>query len=171
MVAEKSVGAVGSKKSKELYPELKLCTCSRSVLYYNECKILGRRNPKPVQLFENNQGFINLAQTEKINSKTIKHMDMGHHLIRNMEENGLVDLKYCPTDKMFANTLIKPLSQEKFESLHKMILWTVYTRPQEKVFKKATLKGTGRRQFDTIVRIAPSFLINVILCLCPDSYS
>ena len=78
----------------------------------------GIEEPKPVQLFEDNEGCIRLALTEKINSRT-KHIDVKHHLVRNMTKEGLVELEHCRTDEMIADSLTKPLPRDKFESLCK----------------------------------------------------
>lgn len=65
-----------------------------------------------VTLFNDNQGAIKLAQSKSYHSRT-KHIDVRHHFIRDMCEQGVVCLKYLSTDKMPADVLTKGLNGTK----------------------------------------------------------
>ena len=69
---------------------------------------------KPVCLLEDNQGAIALAKNPVGHART-KHIDMRHHFIREAVTGKCVTLQYCPTEKMVADILTKPLPRDKFE--------------------------------------------------------
>ncbi len=68
----------------------------------------------PVTIFEDNQGAIKLSKAQRDHSRT-KHIDIRHHFIRQLVEDGQIHLEYCPTDQMIADILTKPLPRQKFE--------------------------------------------------------
>ena len=67
-------------------------------------------------MYEDNQGCIKLATSERINART-KHIDIRHHHLRDLVENGIIELEYCETDKMIADAMTKPLPAPKFKEL------------------------------------------------------
>lgn len=67
-----------------------------------------------VTLFNDNQGAIKLAESRNYRSRT-KHIDVRHHFVRDMCEQGVIDLKYLPTDKMPADVLTKGLNGTKHQ--------------------------------------------------------
>lgn len=67
----------------------------------------------PITLFEDNQSCIKMIESPKYTNRT-KHVDIKYHCIRNLKENGTIDLKYCPTKSMTADTLTKPLPKPQF---------------------------------------------------------
>ena len=75
---------------------------------------------KPTVLEEDNQGSIAIAKNLILHSRT-KHNDIRYHYIHEATQNGSIDLEYCPTELMVADLLTKPLSQERFETLHKAV--------------------------------------------------
>lgn len=58
----------------------------------------------PIQLYEDNQSCIKLSQSEK-KSAGRKHMAIKHHLVKDLQQQRIVELCYCPTDTMVAETL------------------------------------------------------------------
>lgn len=62
-------------------------------------------------LFEDNQGCIGMIQSERSSSRT-KHIDVKYHLLRDLREQGIINVKYCPTDKMTADMMTKPLPRD-----------------------------------------------------------
>ena len=46
-----------------------------------------------------------------------KHIAIRHHFVREKVSEGVVELKYCPTDRMIADMLTKGLSCAVFERL------------------------------------------------------
>ena len=67
-------------------------------------------------MYEDNQGRIKLATTEKMNART-KHIDIRYHHLRHLVDHGVVTFAYCETDRMVADALTKPLPRPKFEEL------------------------------------------------------
>ena len=70
----------------------------------------------PVTILEDNQSSIAMAKNPKFHGRA-KHIDVKHHFIREQVTNGLVELRYCPTNEMFADILTKGLSLQQFASL------------------------------------------------------
>ncbi|KAJ7320640.1 hypothetical protein JRQ81_020151 [Phrynocephalus forsythii] len=52
--------------------------------------------PTPITLYEDNQSCFRLSLSEKTGGH-IKHIDVKHHIIREMQSEGLLQLRYCPT--------------------------------------------------------------------------
>ena len=48
-----------------------------------------------------------------------KHIDIKYHFVREVVENEMIKLKYCPTKEMIADILTKGLNHERFCYLHK----------------------------------------------------
>jgi hypothetical protein len=59
-----------------------------------------------------NQGALALAKNPVHHQRT-KHIDVQHHFIRELVEQGTVQLVYCATDDMVADVLTKPLPRDK----------------------------------------------------------
>lgn len=73
-------------------------------------------SPQPIVMMEDNQGAIALAKNPVAHSRT-KHIDIRFHYIREAQENGLIQIRYCPTEEMLADLLTKPLPRSAFERL------------------------------------------------------
>jgi len=63
-------------------------------------------------LFSDNQSAIALTKDHQYHTRT-KHIDIRFHFIRWIIENGTLQLIYCPTDNMVADTLMKALPSPK----------------------------------------------------------
>ena len=57
---------------------------------------------------EDNQGAIAIAKNPIAHART-KHIDICYHFIRETIQDKTIELRYCPTDKMLADLLTKPL--------------------------------------------------------------
>ena len=62
----------------------------------------------PTTLFSDNQAAIALMRDHQYHSHT-KHIDVQYHFICWVIEQGSLQLIYCPTDDMVADTLTKAL--------------------------------------------------------------
>ena len=80
---------------------------------------LENRPRRPVVLFEDNQSAIAMAKNPKFHGRS-KHISIKYHFIRNQVDEGVVDLRYCPTQDMVADMMTKGLSKEKFTTLRSM---------------------------------------------------
>ena len=79
-----------------------------------------RMRSQPMVMMEDNQGAIALAKNPIGHSRT-KHIDIRFHFIREAQENGLIQVRYCPTDEMLADLLTKPLPRSSFQRLRKCL--------------------------------------------------
>jgi len=77
---------------------------------------LGLPATHPISLYEDNQGCIKLAASEKINART-KHIDVRHHHLPDLVDRDVINFVYCETNNMVADALTKPLPRPKFEEL------------------------------------------------------
>ncbi|KFD61464.1 hypothetical protein M514_26360 [Trichuris suis] len=64
-------------------------------------------------IYEDNQGCIRLAETDRCSART-KHIDVRCHLLRNLRDQGIINLEYCPSEEMIADILTKPLGKPRF---------------------------------------------------------
>ncbi|KAM3936979.1 LOW QUALITY PROTEIN: uncharacterized protein RB166_002717 [Leptodactylus fuscus] len=69
---------------------------------------LGKPSIEPTVIYEDNQGCIKLACSEKISART-KHIDVKHHHLCDLIEYDVIQFIYCETDKMIADIMTKPL--------------------------------------------------------------
>ena len=75
---------------------------------------------KPIVIKEDNQGAIALARNPIAHSRT-KHIDIRFHFIRKAQEEGIIDIEYCPTSHMVADLLTKPIPRGQFEKLRSLM--------------------------------------------------
>lgn len=75
---------------------------------------LGFANNNPTIVYEDNQGCIKLVESDRCGART-KHIDVCHHLLRDLRAQGIIALQYCTTKNMLADILTKPLSKELFK--------------------------------------------------------
>jgi hypothetical protein len=68
----------------------------------------------PITLNCDNTAAIALARDPKDHSRS-KHVDVHYHLVRELVEKRIVELRYCPTNQMLADGLTKPLTGKALE--------------------------------------------------------
>ena len=78
------------------------------------------RYQQPIVIKEDNQGAIALARNPIAHSRT-KHIDIRFHFIRKAQEEGVIDIVYCPTSEMVADLLTKPIPRGQFEKLRTLM--------------------------------------------------
>ena len=76
-----------------------------------------------VKLHEDNQSCIALAKNPVFKSRA-KHIDVRYHFVRERTQQKEVEITYCPTERMLADTMTKALPKRRFESLRKELLTT-----------------------------------------------
>ena len=59
---------------------------------------------QPTRMFEDNKGCISLATNAMTTGKT-KHIDIRLHFLRDLVQNGNIEVIWCPTDDMLADAL------------------------------------------------------------------
>jgi hypothetical protein len=61
-------------------------------------------------VFQDNMSALSLEKNGQISSsKWTKHIKAKHFLVKDYYESGEIDLRYCPTDIMWADVLTKTL--------------------------------------------------------------
>ena len=79
-------------------------------------KLLGELFPQilhfPTTIYCDNQAAIKLATTDNYHSRT-KHLDQRYYFIRDVVEEGVIKLVYCPSKDMVADVLTKALPKWK----------------------------------------------------------
>ncbi|MCO5561605.1 hypothetical protein L7F22_015226 [Adiantum nelumboides] len=71
--------------------------------------------PLPITLYLDNQSCIHLAKNPKHHEKT-KQVDFKDHFIRELVEEGKINLEYTPTEYMWADFLTKAVPKIKHDS-------------------------------------------------------
>ncbi len=65
-----------------------------------------------------NQGAITLVKNPSHHSRS-KHIDIQHHIIHEKVEDGVIEMKYVPTQRMIGDVLTKALAKPQYEVLCK----------------------------------------------------
>ena len=68
----------------------------------------------PLTMLCDNQGAIMLSKDNKFHSRT-KHINLQYHFIREVVDEGKINVKYIPTAKNVTNVFMKSLARPKFE--------------------------------------------------------
>ena len=71
-------------------------------------------------IFCDNTSSINISKNPVQHSRT-KHIDIRHHFIRELVDDGIISLEFISTLNQKADILTKPLDTLSFESLRKSI--------------------------------------------------
>ena len=51
-----------------------------------------------------------------------KHIKAKYYLVKDKYDSNEIDLKYCPTDSMWADVLTKPLQGQKFREMRSFLM-------------------------------------------------
>eukprot|EP00794_Sanderia_malayensis_P011707 gene11707-biopygen9383 len=98
-----------------------LCAATQEAIWLR--RLLGSldiNQDQATQLYEDNQGAIALSRNPNSHSRT-KHIEIKYHYVRNVVDNKEIQLIYCPTEKMIADIMTKPLPRPKFEEMRSLI--------------------------------------------------
>jgi len=71
-----------------------------------------------------------MIQEEKFLTRT-KHIDTKKFFVKDFVDKGVVIYKYCPTKKMIADILTKPLSKQCFLELRQALELNVHSNEEE----------------------------------------
>lgn len=83
-------------------------------------KSFGFETTSPTTLHCDNLGAIHLTSKTIFHART-KHIEIQYHWIRELVKKGTVKLQHCPSAKMIADVLTKPLGKSTFQWLRKLI--------------------------------------------------
>lgn len=67
-----------------------------------------------VVLYCDNQSTIKLSESDAFRPRT-KHIDIRYHYLREKIDEGVIDVKYMPTEHMTADSLTKAVTKEKHQ--------------------------------------------------------
>ena len=73
----------------------------------------------PTLMYVDNQAAIALAHNSAVNRRN-KHIDVRYHFMRQVVEDGIIKLDYCPTDEMVADMFTKALGRIKLQKFVKL---------------------------------------------------
>ena len=91
-----------------------LSTATQEVIWLRRFLVnIGVSIKGPVQIYEDNQGAIDIAKNPKHHDRT-KHIDVCHHFVRERVASNDITVSYCPTGEMIADVLTKGLPVVKF---------------------------------------------------------
>jgi hypothetical protein len=97
-----------------------LCQGGKEAVWFRELfRELGQvqflGDSREVQMYSDNQGCIALAENPENHARS-KHIDVQYHYARQLIEYRKVTLTYCPTERMLADILTKPLGLRAFSA-------------------------------------------------------
>ena len=75
---------------------------------------IGFTQNAPTIVYRDNQGAISLSVNPKDHTRT-KHIDIKYHYVREKVAEKQLDIRYCATGEMVADTLTKGLPKPAFE--------------------------------------------------------
>ncbi len=74
-------------------------------------------------IYQDNMSTLSLEKNGRVSgSSRTKHIKAKYYLVKNKYETNEVDLKYCPTDQMWADVLTKPLQGQKFREMRSFLM-------------------------------------------------
>lgn len=74
-------------------------------------------------LYQDNMSSLSLEKNGRISgSGRTKHIKAKYYLVKDKFHSGEIDLKYCPTDQMWADVLTKPLQGQKFREMRSFLM-------------------------------------------------
>ena len=82
--------------------------CKEAIWINNVILKLLQMEPRPLEIYCDNQSAIALAKTEGFNPRT-KHIDIRYHWIREKVQSGELITPFVPTDDQLADILTKAL--------------------------------------------------------------
>ncbi|CAB1104504.1 unnamed protein product [Ectocarpus sp. CCAP 1310/34] len=87
----------------------------KEALFVNGMLQLLRPSAKPrkIDVFEDNEGAIALAENPLSSSRS-KHIDVRHHFLRNLTEEGVIEVTHVPSKEQHADILTKALPRNLF---------------------------------------------------------
>ena len=74
---------------------------------------LGCTMKSAVTIYEDNQSAISISKNSQFHGRT-KHVDIKFHFVRDLVENNVIEIIYCPTNEMLADPFTKAVCRDKF---------------------------------------------------------
>jgi len=90
-------------------------SCAQDMLFTMRLiESLGLKVKKPMKLFVDNKGAVDLANNWSIGGRT-RHMDIRQHFLREMKEKGVILTRWISSNEQEADVLTKNLPKKEFE--------------------------------------------------------
>jgi hypothetical protein len=83
---------------------------------------VGLKVEAPIRVNEDNTGAIDLASNWSTNSN-IKHIDVRYHFVRELLEEGTINIEYVKSEENVADIFTKNLSEQLFTKHQKWLMW------------------------------------------------
>ena len=77
---------------------------------------------EPVVIFEDNKALIDLIRRGRISSGNTKHINQKYYYARDLIQNKIISLRYCPSYLMIADILTKPLEGVLFGKIRDRLM-------------------------------------------------
>jgi hypothetical protein len=77
---------------------------------------------KPAVVYQDNMSTMALAFNGRSNSERTKHIKLRYFFVKQYLDSGDFVLTHCPTDRMIADILTKPLQGDKFAELRDLLM-------------------------------------------------
>ena len=129
-------GAVSWKSGLQPIVTLSSCEAEYVALCTEVCEVkylrqllreLGHEQVKPTLIQEDNKAAILVAENETSSSGRCKHIDVKFRFVHEAIKDGVVRVRYVPTDHNLADILTKPMGPTKFERMLKLCLANKYS--------------------------------------------
>ena len=100
-----------------------LWACSKELMFVKQVWCFLRPNGRipPLTMFEDNESAILLAK-HSLSSKRTNHIDVPYHYVRNLVEQGKVEVLHVMSTDQHADALTKALRWETFEDHRNFML-------------------------------------------------
>ncbi|XP_055622701.1 uncharacterized protein LOC129766214 [Toxorhynchites rutilus septentrionalis] len=108
-----------------------LAECSQELQWTRKLlNDIGEPVKLPITINEDNQSTIALTQGDRTERRS-KHIDTKYNYIKELVREGVIQLKYCPSEFMEADILTKPLQMIKLQRLREAIGLKPYSVEEE----------------------------------------
>ena len=77
---------------------------------------------EPVVIFEDNKALIDIIRRGSVSSGNTKHIAQKYYYAKDLIENKIIKLRYCPSHLMIADILTKPLSGVLFKKIRDRLM-------------------------------------------------
>ena len=77
---------------------------------------------EPVVIFEDNKALIQIIRRGSVSSGNTKHISQKYYYSKDLIENKIIKLRYCPSSLMVADILTKPLNGVLFKKLRDRLM-------------------------------------------------
>jgi hypothetical protein len=92
------------------------------VLWLRNFLIDQRHVVKNCIIYQDNKSVISLIKNGRSKSSHMKHVNIRYFFMKDYTDNGIITIKYLPTDDMVSDVLTKPLQGFKYQKFMKILM-------------------------------------------------